>query len=1059
MAKSVEVRNQRPENGSQELEVGDDMPSVLRRLSVVIYWLAMLIFTFHASTHMVAAGDTWVAMASGRHFVNHGVDTVEPFSANSHKPGPTEEEVKTWPSWAQWITEKAGLETVKKWHPTGWINQNWLTHMLFYTLIPKSSYADGVSFPSNALVYWKFTIYILTVICVYYTGRLLGANPWLCAVFSCFAMFTGRSFLDIRPAGFSNMLVAVFLLVLALTMYRNVLYIWLVVPVTVFWCNVHGGYIYAFIMLFPFVGLLLPTSIQDKKTLILSITVYLVIVACLGIVIHLSWLRIVFMFFAYIVLSAFLRHFKSKFISISQKGLCHTVIAALVTFVAVVLFNPFHLTNLTHTFAISVSEHAARWRNIHEWHPAFDWTNPVGTGFPFLVLCILGSGLLILWLFSHYLKSKCQTVHKKQYEAQKKVIAILLKVFWCATAIFICWVLFISFSLLNYNFADFLLCSVFVAILLLSIFKSVHFIYLVVLFVLLAMSSGNADAGYNGRYIYPFVILPAYVLLFILTSFFSETVKIKPKNVIFVILAAVISLLLMMKIYNPFNFEMPMWKIQQFFHLHRIWRPAYESNLELRYTHIFNELYILNVVSIVILFCIPYFKTAFGQEINKADEHLESETYTLPKINLPLILIAVMTIYMAIRSRRFIPVAAIAACPVIAMFIDQLVRVISAVRNFRENRRLVVGTMGYNLQLFCIYMGALAVVCFGTWWGLKFKIVYLGSWPRDPKFTSIFMRMTDSGQKPFYACRFLKDNKLKGNMFNYWTEGGFIAFGQEPDPDTGKIPLQLFMDGRAQAAYDRRTFDLWSYIIGGGPVTADILWRAGSRGQEITNEDYLEIGQWMDEQLRKYDVWAVLMPQSRYSRPPQDEFYTTTSYHALQGLERNLDWRLVFFNNTQRLYVDVKTPQGKALFDGIFDGKTLYPDDFHSNLIRARSWLFYRMGIDEKKKGLDFAIEAFELNESPAPMLEIILVAARFAELRPQVQKFCEEYIKRFTENESKWAEEDGYRDRVEAGRLAAYYLESIAQAQNNTELVGFYQAQQSKCVDELIRVAQVKRW
>jgi len=313
---------------------------------MILGWLAMLIFTVHACSHMVAAGDTWVAMACGRHFVNHGVDTIEPFSANSHKAGPTEKEIETWPDWARWITDKVGLKTVKAVHPTGWVNQNWLTHVIFYKLVPKSSYADGMSFSSNALVYWKFAIYIITVICVYYTGRLLGANPALCAVFSCFAMFIGRSFLDVRPAGFSNMLVAVFLLILVLTTYRNILYIWLIVPVAIFWCNVHGGYIYVFIMLVPFVGLNLLTSISKKR-----------------------------------------------FISIGRKGIYHTMAAGFVAFVATIVFNPFHLTNLTHTFVISFSKHAERWRDIHEWKSAFDWSNRVGTGFPFLVLYILGIGL------------------------------------------------------------------------------------------------------------------------------------------------------------------------------------------------------------------------------------------------------------------------------------------------------------------------------------------------------------------------------------------------------------------------------------------------------------------------------------------------------------------------------------------------------------------------------------------------------------------------------------------------------------------------------------------
>ena len=110
---------------------------------MIIGWLGMLIFAFHASTHMVGAGDTWVAMACGRHFLNHGVDTVEPFSANSHRPGHTEEDVDTWPGWARAITNIVGFETAKRWHPTGWVNQNWLTHVIFYWLTHESPFADA----------------------------------------------------------------------------------------------------------------------------------------------------------------------------------------------------------------------------------------------------------------------------------------------------------------------------------------------------------------------------------------------------------------------------------------------------------------------------------------------------------------------------------------------------------------------------------------------------------------------------------------------------------------------------------------------------------------------------------------------------------------------------------------------------------------------------------------------------------------------------------------------------------------------------------------------------
>ena len=92
-------------------------------------------------------------------------------------------------------------------------------------------------------------------------------------------------------------------------------------------------------------------------------------------------------------------------------------------------------------------------------------------------------------------------------------------------------------------------------------------------------------------------------------------------------------------------------------------------------------------------------------------------------------------------------------------------------------------------------------------------------------------------------------------------------------------------------------------------------------------------------------------------------------------------------------------------------------------------------------------------------MREIILVASGFAEIKPDVKKFCEDYAEKFKENKADWAEQDGYRDRVEAARLACFYLESVARTQRNTKLANSYAAQQKKCLDELFRVAQVKRW
>jgi hypothetical protein len=882
---------------------------------MIIGWSAMLIFSFHACTHMVAAGDTWVAMACGRHFVNHGVDTVEPFSANSHHAGPTEAEVEKWPGWARWITDKVGLETVKKWHPTGWINQNWLTHVIFYRLA--TTFGSEADPCFNALIVWKFAIYAVAVVCIYYTARLLGVNPVLATVFSCFAMFLGRSFIDVRPAGFSNMLVAVLLLILTLTSYRNALYIWLMVPVVAFWSNVHGGYLYAFIILVPFVGWHLIMHLP-KRWMIATYSillwlvlyglanqfghheylkpvpvkgdwmVYLLLLAvggsfvlawdrriseggvvglhtCISCVLFLLLLirfwvqpeglnqrgRAIFAEYAaggrlaYIGIFALAMVFgavvvwaKDKVVRVAdRRTLLHVVGAGAVAFVAMVIFNPFHLTNLTHTFIISFSKNAERWRDVHEWHRAFDWTNPVGTAVPFLVLYILAWLALIVWA------------------------------------------------------------------------------------VLLIRTIGLAD------------------------------------------------------------------------------RPAKKQTSSVA-------------------------------------------AFAWPQIDLALLVIAALTIYMAIRSRRFIPIAGFAACPILALLVDHTIRMVAATWRWQRTKKFEVPAMPAVIESRLVLAGAVVVLCFGSLWGAKFKRIYLDYWPADPKLTSVFMRMTASDAKPFYACQFMRDNHLSGNMFNYWTEGGFVGWGQDPDPDTGKTPLQLFMDGRAQAAYDRRVFDLWTQIMAGGPAAR----RAAMAGRRPNAREYTEIGNWLTEQLDKYGVWVVLMPNNQFDKA------------FLNGLVYSLDWRIVFMNNKQKMFVNINSEQGKQLFEGMFTGATKYPDEFSADLSIGHNLLLFR-DTERKQEGLERVIKAFELDPSPAPMLDLLLVASQFPELRPRIDAFCVDYATDFEENKAQYAGYDGYNLRLEAARVSLLRLEQLARTRRNDKAAQTCVEQMGEYISERNWISNRKRW
>lgn len=907
---------------SETFETGGSLSSPTRDAfagwPMIIGWAAMLVFTFHACTHMVAAGDTWVAMACGRHFAQHGVDTVEPFSANSHKAGPTAQEVQTWPGWAQWITDKVGLKTVQYWHPTGWVNQNWLTHVIFYKLTTSLGSESDPYY--DALVLWKFAIYILAAAALYGTSRVYGVNRALAVIFVCFALFIGRSFLDIRPAGFSNLLTAVFILILALASYRNALYIWLIVPLIVFWSNVHGGYIYAFIVLAPFIGwhaiMNLPRRWMVAAYAILlwlvlygmahqflgheglksvpvakDVMFYLVALAIGGgialavhrkaddgvvVVYHVTMSCILFLilllryfpglsaglnrrdreeleifvagsrlaylgiFSVAMLVGVVVVSLKDRVVQkMSWTGVLHTVGAGAVAFFAMIVFNPFHLTNLTHTFVISVSKHAERWRDVHEWHRAFSWSNPVGTAVPFLVMYILGWLAVIAW-----------------------------------------------------------------------------------------------------------VVVCVYV-----------------------------------------------------------WRNA------------------------------------------KAPDKKKGRTvveYAWPKIDLSLLVIAAMTTYMAIRSRRFIPIAGFAACPIIALVLDQLVRLVAAVVRAAYKGPFETPLMPPAWRRGLTIAGGGVVLLFALAWGTRFYTVYLAPWPADLKYTSVFMRMTASDAKPFAACEFIRVNELSGKMFNYWTEGGFIAWGQSPDPRTGKTPLQLFMDGRAQAAYDVKTFDLWTDIMSGGPGAVPSLLAQPPR-RPTTNE-CIEIGKWVSEQLRKYDVWVVLMPNGQFDKP------------FTEGLEYAQDWRTVYMDDKQRLFVDVNTPQGRELFTGMFNGKTIYPDKYSADLTVGHNLLLVQ-DIAQKKRAVELLIDALKEQFAPAPMIDLLLIGARFAELCPRIDEVCAQYVDDFEKNIESYSRQDGFNMRLEGIRLALIRLQNVAQSKGQTELARKYSLQRDDYEDQREYVLDTKRW
>lgn len=279
-------------------------------------------------------------------------------------------------------------------------------------------------------------------------------------------------------------------------------------------------------------------------------------------------------------------------------------------------------------------------------------------------------------------------------------------------------------------------------------------------------------------------------------------------------------------------------------------------------------------------------------------------------------------------------------------------------------------------------------------------------------------------------------------MFNYWTEGGFIAWGQESAPNTGKTPLQLFMDGRAQAAYDPQAYKNWAAIMFSGPIVRDI--RQGNG--KFTNKDYAKIGEWADKQLKKNNAWLVLMPAKEFGKP------------FVRALEYNANWQVVFFNNRQKMFVDVNSEYGKQLVAGILAGEVKYPREFEKNIVMANITLTFDTRNGAKRKGLEYAIKACELNPSQASMRQLIF-AGRFKELRLKVAEFCKNYLKDFQKNKDVLRKQDGYYHKIVAALLSMDYLQQQAKKQKDETLAKHYMNMINKYEAEMQTVNKEKRW
>ncbi len=76
----------------------------------------------------------------------------------------------------------------------------------------------------------------------------------------------------------------------------------------------------------------------------------------------------------------------------------------------------------------------------------------------------------------------------------------------------------------------------------------------------------------------------------------------------------------------------------------------------------------------------------------------------------------------------------------------------------------------------------------------------------------------------------------------------------------------------------------------------------------------------------------------------------------------------------QELFVNIKTDKGKNLYDGMFGGKTKYPNEFSAKLSVGHN-LLMSSHRGQRRQGLDLIAKAFDSNPSPDSMIDLLRAA------------------------------------------------------------------------------------
>lgn len=311
-----------------------------------------------------------------------------------------------------------------------------------------------------------------------------------------------------------------------------------------------------------------------------------------------------------------------------------------------------------------------------------------------------------------------------------------------------------------------------------------------------------------------------------------------------------------------------------------------------------------------------------------------------------LIGLLALAVALAAGSRRFIVVAVLVAAPVAAALAGSLSRLRPAgLRSVGGRRALTVASWA-----------VLVVVL--LWTGLAVHRVYLSPWPRSRLHDGVLDRLTLAERELHGPCSFLASNRVHGRALNLWEDGGFLAWCQSPEPD-GRLPVQLLIDGRAQAAYDAQAVEHYLELLE-GPA----------------GDGRLPPG-WLPARLDALGIGLAVLPDTADGRRLE------------RALAAEPGWRPAYEDGRGRILVDLGREEGRSLHGAVLDGSAHFPDTA-SRLASEAALELAEGGPGSPATAFRAAVGSF----AAAPTSRALFLAARAAALDPSLDGALEEVLR-----------------------------------------------------------------